>query len=64
MTDAVAVRMGIRNANCVIHYEFPEGKNAFGNRLHTMLDIMKKQVNLSSSICLIKICHEIVNSSS
>ena len=44
MTDGVASRISIRNATCIIHYEFPTKKTEFGQRMNCLLGAMKTQV--------------------
>ena len=36
MTDGVTDKCNIRNASCVIHYDFPPSKMSFGKRLFCM----------------------------
>nr|XP_006814119.1 PREDICTED: putative ATP-dependent RNA helicase TDRD12-like [Saccoglossus kowalevskii] len=38
MTDDVILDLGITDANCIIHFDFPPNKYKFGNRLGCMAD--------------------------
>ena len=44
MTDRGAARMSVRNATCLINYEFPTKKSDFANRLGCLLGAMKEKV--------------------
>ena len=44
MTDRAAPRVSIRNATCIINYEFPMKKSDFGERLSCLLGAMKDKV--------------------
>ncbi|XP_065064666.1 putative ATP-dependent RNA helicase TDRD12 [Rhopilema esculentum] len=43
MTDRGAARMSVRNATCLINYEFPTKKSDFANRLACLLGAMKEK---------------------
>ena len=45
MTDRVATRLAVRNATCIINYEFPVNKIDFGQRLGCLLDSMRNKVS-------------------
>ena len=46
LTDRVAPRISIRNATCIINYEFPMNKPDFGRRLSFFFEAMKEKVLL------------------
>ncbi|XP_072051712.1 uncharacterized protein [Amphiura filiformis] len=44
MTDDVIHELGITNASCVVHYDFPTNKSVLGRRLGTMMDNFASQM--------------------
>jgi len=58
ISDNAVVKSGINNASFIIHYDYPQKKSQFGNRLHCLTNVIKENENKSDAKDLM--CHVFV----